>query len=219
MADENDVLVEGIRDRIIEGFLKRFIDLDAIKAGDINAIDAAIKSALTMFAPDWLDEQKEIFDIVREALKDDRDLYAILYELGDALVKFAEPRRKVKENGTIRVGDRKHISELTAAEASAWWEKNKSAVRTESQTRVAKFAMRKLPELQAGIEGKLSADELMKLNPDEVIKWLNRAIIVLTVASVVYPPLSVVVIALKLILARYESNNIDVGLSVTALAG
>jgi hypothetical protein len=218
-VNENDILVEGIRDRIIEGFLKRFIDLDAIKAGDINAIDAAIKSALTMFAPDWLDEQKEIMDVVREAVKDQRNWNIIIREIGDAMVKYAEQRLPAKDGGTIRVGDRKHISELTAAEAMAWWEKNKSAVRTESQTRVAKFAMRKLPELQAGIEGKLSADQLMKLDPDNVIKWLNRAIIILTVASAVYPPLSVVVIALKLILARYESNNIDVGLSVTALAG
>lgn len=215
VAAPTDAGAEGfLRDRIIDGILKRFVDIDGIQRGDLTAIQNAVNLALDTFAPDFKDEAAEVFDIVREAMKDTRDPYAILFELGDAMTKFAGPRRQ----GIVSIAARKRIDDFTAADSDRWWSENKTRVRSESQTRIAKFALRRLPEIQSALAGEMPLASIKALDPEQVVKWLNRAIILLTAAAVVYPPLGAVVVVLRLILVRYESKHPDVGLSIEALA-
>jgi len=146
-----------------------------------------------------------------------------VYQFGDALMKFAGPKATPpypSPSPVITTMARKNIKDMTAADCERWLADNKANVRSGADSWACRKALRRLPDVQNALEGKMTTAQLetMALDPDKVVTWLNRAIMVLPVASMFYPPLGAVVVVLKLILARFESSNPDVGLPLTALA-
>lgn len=215
----DDMMTEGIRDRIIEGFLGRFVDIAGIKRGDPKAIRDAAKMIAGFM--NFKEEAEEVDEIIAEILT--KDFYGAAYQLGDALMKFAGPKASPPypaPSPVITTMARKNIKDMTAADCETWLADNKANVRNGADTWFCRRVLRKLPEVQSALEGKMTTAQLetMALDPDQVVKWLNRAIMLLTLVSIAYPPLGAVVVVLKLILARFESNNPDVGLPLTALA-
>lgn len=219
LADE--VRTEGIRDLfqlwrsgVIGDAMALF---DAVKSKDWNKVrEIARRLAGSLgFAGD----AKEIDDIVTELME--ADWGGVLVEVADELKLIGNRFRKTPlPVPVITTMARKNIKDMTAADCETWLADNKANVRKGANSGVCRFALRRMPDVQDALEGKMTTAQLetMALDPDKVVTWLNRAIIVLTAASIFYPPLGAVVVALKLILARFESNNPDVGLPLTALA-
>lgn len=219
LADE--VRTEGIRDLfqlwrsgVIGDAMALF---DAVKSKDWNKVrEIARRLAGSLgFAGD----AKEIDDIVTELME--ADWGGVLVEVADELKLIGNRFRKTPlPVPVITTMARKNIKDMTAADCETWLADNKANVRKGANSGVCRFALRRMPDVQDALEGKMTTAQLetMALDPDKVVTWLNRAIIILTAASIFYPPLGAVVVALKLILARFESNNPDVGLPLTALA-
>ncbi len=217
----DDVRTEGIRDLFQlwrSGVIGDAIALfDAVKSKDWNKVrEIARRLAGSVgFSAD----AKEIDEIVAELIE--ADWGGVLVELADELKLIGERFRKSPlPTPTITTMARKPIEEMIAEDCAVWMSDNKANVRKGAGTGMCRFALRRMPEVQAALEGKMTTAQLetLALDPDKVVTWLNRAIIILTAASIFYPPLGAVVVVLKLILARFESNNPDVGLPLTALA-
>lgn len=217
----DDVRTEGIRDIFNlwrSGVIGDAMELfDAVKSKDWNKVRALAQklAGAVGFAAD----AKEIDDIVTEIIE--ADWGGVLVEFADELKLIGNRFRKSPlPVPVITTMARKNIKDMTAAECETWLADNKANIRKGAASGVCRFAMRKMPDVQAALEGKMTTAQLetMALDPDKVVTWLNRAIIILTAASIFYPPLGAVVVVLKLILARFESNNPDVGLPLTALA-
>jgi hypothetical protein len=211
-------MTEGLFDFIGDGKILAFVEMArAIKSGDKARIRAAaleVARALGYGA-----DAKELDDVVKEI--EEGDWGGAMVELGELLILEGNRFRKTPLDGPkITTMARKNIKDMTAADCETWLADNKANIRKGADSAVCRFATRKMPDVQQALEGKMTTAQLetMALDPDKVVAWLNRAIIVLTAASIFYPPLGAVVVVLKLILARYESNNPDVGLPLTALA-
>lgn len=219
LADE--VRTEGIRDLfqlwrsgVIGDAMALF---DAVKSKDWNKVREISRRLAGSF--NFGADAKEIDDIVTELME--ADWGGVLVEVADELKLIGNRFRKTPlPVPVITTMARKNIKDMTAADCETWLADNKANVRKGANSGVCRFALRRMPDVQSALEGKMTTAQLetMALDPDKVVTWLNRAIIILTAASIFYPPLGAVVVVLKLILARFESNNPDVGLPLTALA-
>lgn len=198
---------------------------DAIQSRDAGRIEKELRDVLAAF--DQAEYRQPISDLVAAIKFDDPNptsKWARVLKCGmaigtlvcDEFIKNPLPVPPVIV-GTMA---RKPIADMTLAEREQWYADNKAQIRDGAGTWLCRRALRHLPEVQAALEGKMTAAELdaMALDPDQVVKWLNRAIMVLTAASIFYPPLGAVVVVLKLILARFETNNPDIGLPLSILA-
>lgn len=228
-ANVNDYSTMGIGDLlgfIWSGKLREARELfEAVTSRDPARIEKELRDVLVAF--DQAEYDQPIRDLVAAIKFDDPNPTSkwarvlkcstvIVSLICDEFIKNPLPVPPVIV-GTMA---RKPINELTLAEREQWAADNKGQIRVGAETWYCRKALRKLPEVQAALEGKMTTAELdtLALDPDQVVKWLNRAILLLTAGSVFYPPLGAVVVILKMILARYETNNPDIGLPLSVLA-
>jgi len=194
---------------------------DAIKSRDLTKIVDELGDIAELFGLKGADLQlNELAAAIKAAdFKKIKSLTKVVRESCDVIDLMAD-KFMPEPVPVITTMARKPIEEMTAEDCAVWMSDNKANVRKGAGTGMCRFALRRMPEVQAALEGKMTTAQLetLALDPDKVVTWLNRAIIILTAASIFYPPLGAVVVVLKLILARFESNNPDVGLPLTALA-
>ena len=189
--------------------------LKAMEAKDAAAIRAAVTTIASHAG--YAMEAGEVDDIVAELMA--KDWKGVIYETCDAVMKFLVkhggyvPGAAIVE-GQFQIAERKAIRDMTPEECRTWYADNKGGVRTAANSGAGKYALRNLPQILSALDGTMSVAEAKALDPDQVVKWLNRAIFLLTVASIIYPACGLLVTALKLILARYETGHPDVGLSM-----
>jgi len=220
--------VSGLLDLLLRGKWREAYDLiDAFKTKDAKVIEKELGEALAAFGqPEY---QTPLHNLAVELAKGTANWAAIgvAWSVIQGLI-FAEfvtdaspalPDDVIRMMASADFKTRKPINEMTAAECATWFADNKAAVRKAAGYAFTQWALRKLPEVRDALTGDANAVAKMKaLDPEQVITWLNRAILILTLASAFYPPLLVIVTVLKLILARYESNHPDTGLPLEALA-
>ncbi len=199
---------------------------DAIQSKDVTLIAAELGEILAMFGqPEYAVQLNELAAAIKSG-----SIVNILVEGADVLKLVANdfaanppppiPGDVIRMMASADFEARKPIAEMTAAECSQWFKDNTASVRTAAGYSFTKWVLRRLPEVRDSLTGDaMAVAKVQAMDPDTVIKWLNRAILVLTAASAFYPPLLVIVTVLKMVLARYESNNPVVGLAVGELAG
>lgn len=199
--------------------------VEAIKLKDVARIRASVVKIAAAF--DFGADAKEIDDIVAGVIA--ADWPKVVYEAGDAAMKLAVkhmgyvvPESGVPSNGGILVGgpvgERKNFRDMTAAECDQWFAENKGTARTAAKSWLAQRVLSKrCPDILGALDGTATVASLVALTPEQIIKGLNIAIMILTAASIMYPPLGILVTVLKLVLARYESSNPDVGMALVDL--
>ncbi|CAN5418819.1 hypothetical protein BH11PLA2_BH11PLA2_32530 [soil metagenome] len=218
MQTQDTIDAEGfLKDRLIDGILKRFIDTDGIKAGNPKAIEDAAKLLVSFIGPDLGDEVDEVFDIVHELLKETRDPWAIAYEFGDALVKVAGPRRKVKPE-IVALGTQR-VETFTAAQSKTYLAEHRATVREGSQRLIVRRLLRNAPEVLDGLAGKPQAVALDPERLAKIISIVKTVIPILTAVSAFVPFLIPVVVVLKLIVARYDASHPSDGSAATSDRG
>ncbi len=122
------------------------------------------------------------------------------------------------ESVELNTGARKHIRDMTVAECETWFAERKGSIRDASKTPgVARVLRKRCPEVLAALDGTATTAQLAALSPEQIIKGLNIAIMVCTVVAAFYPPVGLLVTVLKMVLARYESSNPDVGMAMSDL--
>jgi hypothetical protein len=206
-----------LKDRLIDGILKRFIDIDGIKAGNPKAIQDAAKLIVSFIGPDLGDEVDEVFDIVTEALKESRDPWAIAYEFGDALVKVAGPRRKVQP-AIIALGTQR-VETYTTAQSKQYLADYRGVVREGSERLIVRKLLKNAPEVLDGLAGKPQAVAIDPERLAKIIGIVKKVIPILTAVSAFVPYLIPVVIVLKLLVARYDANHPTDGSAATSDRG
>lgn len=217
-----DPEIAGLKDRLVEGLIGRFVDLDGIKKGDPKAImDAATKIAGFL---GFDAEAKEVIDIVKEVIEN--DWAGAVYELGDALMKFTADHRKAP---TISIAAAPPaIAEYTRQMSQNYYADNRGPIRKESKRLLIRFWLRDAPEILDKLQGKKGVDA-KAIDPERlanIIDILRTASKVLTLFSAAFPAILPIVAVLKLIVAWYDANhpadgsavvNGDRGLSVEDL--
>ena len=156
-------------------------------------------------------DAKEIDDVVDAVIA--HDTGAIVYELGDYLTKFATqhlgyvPPVTPNPAGPVRMFAGPRTEEFTNAAAKAWLADNRGAVKKESQRFIVKKVLHNAPEVLSGLAGEPVPVGIDEERLAKIISVLRTAIPILTAVSAFVPYLIPVVIVLKMIVARYDSNH------------
>lgn len=236
MADSIDV--EGFRDIFNmwrNGTIGDVMELiDAVKSKDAAKIRASVVKIASGFG--YAMEAKEVDDVVAEVMQ--KDWAGVVYELGDAMMKFSVAHMGyvvptqpivVKASGPGEseyfVGDDGapiKIKDATRAQSRQYYANNREKVRDAAKCRYGKWALRHAPEVQALLAADSPAAvaaalaDVKAISPerlDQIINALRWASKALVVAAAFFPPWAVYLIAasrvLNLIISFYDSNHLN----------
>lgn len=191
---------------------------DAIQSRDAGRIEKELGDVLAAF--DQAEYRQPISDLVAAIKFDDPNptsKWARVLKCGmaigtlvcDEFIKNPLPVPPVIV-GTMA---RKPIADMTEAECIQWGADNKGLIRLGADTWWCRRQLSDVPEIYRLINGEMTPAELhaLAMNPDMVVKWLNRAIFMLGIGAAFYPPIGAVATLLKMVLARYEINHPDLG--------
>ncbi len=223
MANENLTAAEV---QGIFGDMKKAIDLIRSPVfKDVLAVIAAVQT------PGLDDDKAAISKLLIDAGKPQAaELVGPLFDLITGLIdQFSTVKELLPDSGIrvmaegpaaaeFKTGERKAIKDMTTAECQKWFDDHKGSIREEAKSWMGhRVLSRRCPEILATLDGTATVAAVTALTPEQIIKGLNTAILILTFASAVYPPLAILVTILKIVLAKYTSDHPDVGLSLVDL--
>jgi hypothetical protein len=218
---------KGLLDILLRGKWGQVYDLiDAFKGRDPDVIAKELGEALEAFdQPEYAAPLKKLAVALAGGAanwaKIGQEWSAIQGLIFAEFVKEGAPLPSaptIRVMGNSEVAARKHVRDMTDEDFAAWWRENKTQVREGVSSWWGQRAMRKCPEMLAMLEGKMTAEEIKALDPDQVVKWLTRAVFALTVGAVFWPPLGLAASALEFFLEKYKAKHPDIPAAMALLA-